>query len=134
MSSRHAPSSSVPPGARRNPVRGPLAFVLRLSLALALLLVQGAALMHVIGHTAEVSAARSGRSAGFEPDEGARHLAYCVDCLSFSGLDLPLADRGPACGADGESLAPARFRSADTPARDGLAPRCRAPPAALLRA
>lgn len=115
---------------RRRPC-APVTFVLRLCLALALVLVQGAALTHVIGHTAEVSAARSGERSRFDTDDGVRHLAYCVDCLSFGGIDLPLADRGKSPIASGAALAPAEFRSADTPARDGLAPRCRAPPEAI---
>lgn len=132
-----APTDRMPAGllprpcaARRTRARAPLAFALRLCLALALVLVQGAALTHVIGHTAEVSAARSGERPRFDTDDGVRHLAYCVDCLSFGGIDLPLADRGKPPVASGAALAPASFRSADTPACAGLAPRCRAPPGA----
>ncbi|AKU10318.1 hypothetical protein AzCIB_0413 [Azoarcus sp. CIB] len=144
MPVRPAPSASTgrtpagllsrPSAARRSFARAPLAFALRLCLALALVLVQGAALTHVISHTAEVSAARSGERARFDTDDGARHLAYCVDCLSFGGIDLPLADRDKPPVASGAALAPAAFRSVDSPACDDLAPRCRAPPAAIPRA
>lgn len=123
-----------PSAARRQPTRAALAFALRLYLALALVLVQGAALTHVISHTAEVSAARDGERARFDTDDGARHLAYCVDCLSFGGIDLPLADGAGPPVASVAALAPAVFRSADTPACNGLAPRCRAPPATTSRA
>ena len=127
------PSGALPSPrtTRRRRPWAPVSFALRLCLALALALVQGAALTHVIGHTAEVSAARSGERPRFDTDDGVRHLAYCVDCLSFGGIDLPLADRGKPPVASGAALAPAEFRSADTPARDGLAPRCRAPPEAI---
>lgn len=120
-------------GVRRNAVRAPLAFVLRLCLVLALVLVQDAALTHVIGHTAEVSA-RGGQATGFESDEGARHLAYCIDCLSFGALDLPLAGAAADPGASATSLAATAFRSAQVPARGGLPPRCRAPPPGHPRA
>lgn len=138
MPLRPAPSASVglPPrrSARRIKARARLAFVLRLCLALALVLVQDAAITHVIGHTAEASASRNGPATGFEPDEGARHLAYCIDCLSFSSLDLPLAGGAPHPAKNSASLAAAAFRSAELPAREGLPPRCRAPPACAVRA
>lgn len=138
MPIRPAPcaSAGIAPrrSARRVFARAPLAFALRLCLALALVLVQGGALTHVVRHTAELSASRNGPDARFDTDEGARHLAYCVDCLSLSGIDLPLSGHGDHAFGIGASLAPSVFRSADLPARDGLAPRCRAPPPPVRRA
>jgi len=96
-------------------------------LALALLVVQGGAQLHFVGHLAEIPTAASQPSAADEGD-GDSLLTFCADCLALAGLDLPLGAHAPTPRATTPTSLAAGI---DTPCvrnRAGLPPRCRAPP------
>ncbi len=115
------------PPARRRTGRGTLCTVTaRLLLALALVLAQVSALVHVIEHVG----ASPMQPHGADDDKGdADRLGHCAKCLALSGIDIPLADSSrPARAVCAVSGKPALRAVAEIPT-GALPPRCRAPPA-----
>lgn len=107
-------------------------------MALALLAVQTAAQMHLIGHAADIprGAAGTGQAAmaGLPDDDtgGDHAAAACLECLALSGIDLPLG-AAPTVKAPG-AAARQPLHTDTPPSPDGPLPRprCRAPPGLFL--
>lgn len=104
--------------------------VARLLLALTLVVAQGGAMSHAIGHLADAAAPRQGQDTSLSDDDGpADLLGVCVECLALGGIDLPLGDNRGHAPFAASHFAPLAARAA-TPVRTAaLRPQCRAPPA-----
>lgn len=129
---------SSPSSARLNPPRpafgrgldaGARRLFGRLLLALALVLAQGGALTHFVGHFADVPHGRAGQSDTLRDDGPADLPGACADCLALAGIDLPL-DGGHSHAPFVAAPHALPKGGAATPAQAAaLPPRCRAPPA-----
>lgn len=103
--------------------------VARLLLALTLVLAQGGALSHAIGHLADAAGTRQGQDTSLRDDDGPADLAgVCAECLALGGIDLPLGEsRGHAPFA-APHFAPLATHAATPVPTAALRPHCRAPP------
>lgn len=102
----------------------------RALLALALVVAQGGAFTHLIGHVADAPHAQS---AGYVDTLGDDHspadaFGLCLQCLALGGLDLPLGEQGGRVFAAASHHAQPGWLPSAAPAERAPPPRCRAPP------
>lgn len=118
------------PASKRNRDNGVRRLIGRLLLSLALVLAQGSALNHFIGHLADMPrAGDSQRDARYGDDNPADPAEVCAECLALGGIDLPLDDHPGRGVFTAVCLAPPSGVTAAPAQAATLPPRCRAPPA-----